>query len=213
MTAYLSSLWQIISFLEKKGILCSSGIKDALIKVDRRKFIPSAYREYAYSDEALPIGFEQTISQPSTVVFMLELLNVGSGQKVLDIGAGSGWVRCLLAELVGEQGHVYAFEINEKIGKIGLRNINKFGKNRVMYRIIDAAKYWDAYALYDRIHVAAAFEKIPEKLLSQLKIKGILVAPTQDGNLWKITKTKEGEYKKEKFYGFSFVPFVEEEKG
>ena len=211
MASYFPSLRQLTSFLEQKGLLCSSKIRDALLKVDRKVFVPSAYRDYAYSDEALPIGFEQTISQPSTVVFMLELLATKTGEKVLDIGAGSGWTSCLFAELVGEKGHVYAFERNKNIGKIGLRNIAKCGRKNIMYRIIDASKYWDAYAPYDKIHVAAAFDEIPDYLCSLLKNKGVLVAPTQDGNLWRITKTKEGRYKKENFYGFSFVPFVKDQ--
>lgn len=205
-------MWQLIAFLEQKGVLCSLEIKDALLKIDRKKFIPAEYKEYAYTDEALPIGWGQTISQPSTVVFMLELLKVKEGDKVLDIGAGTGWASCLLGELAGESGHVYAFEINKKIGEKGMKNVEKWGEKNITYRIIDAGGHWHEYAKYDKIHCAAAFGKIPEDLVLQLKIKGILVAPTKDGNMWKITRTGKNKFERENFYGFAFVPFVEQEK-
>ena len=210
MNTFPSSQWQLIAHLEKRGVLSSSEIKDALNKVDRKRFVPSAMREYAYSDEALPIANNQTISQPSTVVFMLELLGAKTGHKVLDVGAGTGWVSCLLGEIVGKEGKVYAFELNKKMGELGFKNIGKYSCENVLFRITDAAKYWDNYARYDRIHVAAAFEKIPDDLLKQLKVGGILVAPTLDGYMWKITRKKEDMFVREHYYGFTFVPFIEE---
>lgn len=210
MSAFQPSQRQLIISLEQRGVLSSPEIKDALNKVDRKKFVPGPMKEYAYSDEALPIANGQTISQPTTVVFMLELLGVRAGHKVLDIGSGTGWVSCLLGEIVGEEGNVYAFEINEEMGKIGTRNVEKHGSENVLFRITDASKFWDAYSRYDRIHVAAAFEKIPEELLKQLKVGGVLVAPTQDGNLWKITRKKEDDFERESHQGFVFVPFFDE---
>lgn len=210
MSAFPSSQWQLITHLEKRGMLSSPGIKDALNKVDRKRFVPSAMRAYAYSDEALPIANNQTISQPSTVVFMLELLGAKTGHKILDVGAGTGWVSCLLGEIVRKEGKVYAFEVNKEMGRVGFKNIEKHGCENVLFRITDAAEYWETYARYDRIHVAAAFKKIPDDLLKQLKIGGVLVAPTQDGFMWKITRKKEDMFVREQYYGFAFVPFIEE---
>ncbi|MEA2007471.1 MAG: protein-L-isoaspartate O-methyltransferase [Patescibacteria group bacterium] len=210
MSAFQPSQRQLIIDLEQKGVLSSSAIKGAMNKVDRKKFIPGEMKEYAYSDEALPIANGQTISQPTTVIYMLELLGAKSGHKVLDVGSGTGWVSCLLSEIVGEDGKVFAFEINQEMGKIGLRNIEKHKCENIMFRITDASKYWDAYARYDRIHVAAAFEKIPLELLDQLKIGGVLVAPTQDGSLWRVVRKKENEFERDVYQGFAFVPFIEQ---
>ena len=210
MNGFQPSQRQLIIGLEQRGVLSSSAIKDAMNKVDRKKFVPGEMKDYAYSDEALPIANGQTISQPTTVVYMLELLGAKAGHKVLDVGSGTGWVSCLLAEIVGADGKVYAFETNKEMGKIGLRNVEKHKCENVMFRITDASKYWDAYARYDRIHVAAAFEKIPEQLLEQLKVGGVLVAPTQDGSLWRVVRKKEDEFEREAHQGFAFVPFVEQ---
>jgi len=210
MNALPSSQWQLIAHLEKSGALSSPEIKNALNKVNRKGFVPSAIKEYAYSDEALPVANNQTISQPSTVVFMLELLGAKIGHKVLDVGAGTGWVSCLLGEIVGKEGKVYAFEVNRGMGEVGFKNVEKHSCDNVLFRITDAMEYWDTYARYDRIHVAAAFEKIPDDLLKQLKVGGILVAPTQDGYIWKITRKKEDVFVRKHYYGFVFVPFIGE---
>lgn len=177
--------------------------------MDRKYFVPEALVDYAYDDNALPLREGQTISQPTTVVIMLELLDTQQGQKVLDIGAGSGWTACLLARLVGLKGQVYAFEINEAVGQMGLENIRDFGAPiNVYYEIAAAQDRWKENAPYDRIHSGAAFEKLPQKLKESLKIGGILVAPTKDGYVRKITRESEDSFNEEKHYGFAFVPFV-----
>lgn len=197
-----------IEYLESQGVLNSKNLKQALQKVDRKNFVPKNLKIMAYSDQALPLAEGQTISQPTTVVFMLEKLKVELGQKILDIGAGSGWVSCLLGELVGEKGIVFAYEINKEVGKMGEKNVKKFGLKNVHYFVTDAAKAWQKNSPYDRIHSAAAFEKISEDLKQALKIKGILVAPTRDGYIRKIIRLSKDEFKEEEYYGFVFVPFI-----
>ncbi len=203
-----TNLEELITHLKNQGVLKSTNIEAALRRVDRKEFVPPALIEQAYLDKPLPLADGQTISQPTTVVFMLELLSTKPGQKVLDIGAGSGWVSCLLAELVGPQGKVYAYEINEKVAQIGQANIKKFNYPNLFYAQANAAKIWAKYSPYQRVHCAAAFANIPDDLLNQLDISGILVAPTQDNYIYKIERLSKAKFRRQKHFGFVFVPFV-----
>lgn len=203
------SLEKLINNLIEDGTLKSEKIKNALLKVDRVGFVPPFIQNLAYDDTALPIAEGQTISQPTTVVFMLELLHLKSGDKVLDIGAGSGWTSCLLGEVVGEKGTVFAYEINRIVGNFGLENIKKFGANNVNYKIGNAADFWEEHAPYDRIHAGAAFEKVPRELLLHLKVGGIFIGPTKGHEIRKITRIAENKFQEEIYPGFTFVPFIE----
>lgn len=205
----MNTLNDLITHLkENSEVLKSEKIEQALRKVDRAKFVFPDLVDRAYYDNCLALADSQTISQPTTVVFMLEHLEVKVGQKILDIGAGSGWVSCLLAELVGPKGKVYAFEINKKMGELGQKNIKNSGYKNIDYQIADASREWQKHSLYDRVHCAAAFSKIPKNLLEQLKIDGVLVAPTQNGYIKKITRISQSKFSEKSFFGFSFVPFV-----
>lgn len=205
----MNSNQELIKYLEDSGVLKSQKIKQALKEIDRIDFVPKSKRCYSYTDEPLPLTEGQTISQPTTVIFMLELLNIKQDQKLLDIGAGSGWVSAILAHLTGKKGKVYAYEINPEVGKIGLKNLKKFRFSNIYYKIVQASDEWKNNTSYDRIHSGAAFLKIPEELKQSLKTGGILVVPTQDGNIKRITKISKNKFKTENFFGFSFVPFIE----
>jgi protein-L-isoaspartate(D-aspartate) O-methyltransferase len=203
------SLENLISRLVRDGILKSETIEKALLEVDRALFVTPSAKNYAYADIPLPIAEGQTISQPTTVVFMLELLSLKSGDKVLDIGAGSGWTSCLLGEIVRKNGEVFAYEINNVVGNFGTTNIKKFGAKNVHYKIANAADFWRKNAPYDKIHAGAAFEKVPKELLEQLKVGGIFVGPTQKQDIRKITRKSKTKFLEEIYAGFVFVPFVE----
>jgi protein-L-isoaspartate(D-aspartate) O-methyltransferase len=152
----------------------------------------------------------QTISQPYVVAFMLELLEPQEGQKILDIGFGSGWTTSLLAEIVGKNGKVYGIEIVPEVFEFGKKNIEKYNflqKGIVEIFLMDGSKGFPEKAPFDRILVSAAAKKIPEELISQLKDNGILVIPDFEG-IWKIKKIN-GKIEKEYHYGFVFVPLVE----
>ena len=101
-------------------------IIDAFKKIDRADFVEVQYKDEAYGDYPLPIGHEQTISQPSTVAFMLELLQPATGNKVLDVGSGSGWTAALLAQIVGPEGRVFGFELVPELVKFGSENLAKY---------------------------------------------------------------------------------------
>jgi len=203
---------ELIAAMMEKGYLKSPQLVSAFKANQRDFFVPLTEKKRAFWDIALPLFDNQTISQPSTVAIMLELLEVKPGQKVLDIGAGSGWVSCLLAHLVGSRGKVFAFEINPVVGKFGKEKVLQSGYENISYQIGNAAEKWHLFAPYDRIYAGAAFKKVPPELLKMLKINGALVVPLKSGYLEKITKESQNDFRKERYFGFAFVPFLETEK-
>ncbi len=202
----------LVKQLEEKKVLKSKSIKDALLKVDRANFVLPDYINNAYEDRPLSIGEGQTISQPSTVVFMLELLQVEEEHRVLDIGAGSGWTTALLAEIVGKKGKVFAIERIGKLKAFGEENLKKMNYTNVNFREGNGANGWVDEAPFDRILVNAGAKKIPPALKEQLKVGGKLVIPINDlhGNLKLIEKIEKEDYKERNFPGFAFVPFIDE---
>jgi len=121
----------LIKSLKSLGVLRSKKLEEALRKIKREHFVPEKYRGSAYIDYPLPIGHGQTISQPYTVVTMTEMLDVKPGQKILEIGAGSGWQAALLGYLVGPKGKIYTVEINEWLADFARNNISKTGLKNV----------------------------------------------------------------------------------
>lgn len=199
---------QLIHHLQTSGILKSEEIKKALEKVPREEFVPPQLKSAAYDDHPLPIGEGQTISQPTTVVFMLELLEVQNDHQVLEIGAGSGWQTALLAELTGPTGQVSGFEILSGVGKFGQNNLAKFNFPQANYFITDAQKAWEKFGPYDRIISGAAFTTIPKDLKQQLKIGGRLVTPTQENDVRLIRRKDKHNFEETTYPGFIFVPIV-----
>ena len=161
-------------------------------------------------NEALPIGHGQTISQPAVVAFMLELLQAGAGHNVLDIGSGSGWTSALLADLVGEKGHVTAIERIGELCEFGKRNLEKYlSINKIIQPVCgDGSAGFRDNAPYDRILASAAAGQLPPQWLEQLKPGGILVAPVGTA-IKKITKDISGNISAQEFEGFVFVPLVQ----
>jgi len=198
---------ELIHKLERESILKTPEIKKAILAVDRTKYVPKGLKNLAFQDIPLPIGEEQTISQPGTVAFMLELLQPKPGEKVLEIGGGSGWVTALIAYLVGNEGHVYSYEIREEVGEFGRSNLEKNHIENASYRIADAKDFWQKEAPYDKIIAGAAFPVVYAELFDLLKKGGVLVIPTQYFDIRRITKSPNtGEINQEIYYGFIFVP-------
>src|SRR3989338_11208544 len=146
---------EFIAYLESGGVLRSPRIKQALERFPREYFVPPKLIRQAYEDYPLPIGEGQTISQPYTVVFMLEELKVKTGDKVLEIGAGSGWQTALLSYLVGKNGHVWAYEIRKPVAKFGRANLASL--RNVDYVCGDASAHWRKHTPYNSIIAGAAF--------------------------------------------------------
>ncbi|MBI2039083.1 MAG: protein-L-isoaspartate O-methyltransferase [Candidatus Niyogibacteria bacterium] len=208
----ISNAPDLADHLERIGVLKMPALKKAFEAVDRADFVPESQKENAYADEPLPIGEGQTISQPYTVAFMLEQLQPLEGERILDIGAGSGWQAALLAHIVGGKGRVVAIERIRTLCDFGRRNVSKYNfiqKGIVDWRCGDASLGAPDEEPFDGIIAAAALEndRIPAVWLDGLRIGGRLLFPIS-GSLWKWTKRAGELFDKEEFPGFAFVPFV-----
>ncbi len=206
---------KLISHLRETGVLKTPLIIDAFKNIDRAKFVPESMRQFSYIDEALTIGQSQTISQPYTVAFMLELLEPQSGEKILDIGAGSGWQTCLLAHIVGDPpaggGKVFAMEIVPELCKFGKKNVIQYSfieKGIVEWICNDASKGLIEKAPFDKIIAAAALDEgVPQEWKDQLKVGGRIVVPVKE-SIWLFIKKSEDSFETKEYPGFVFVPFV-----
>jgi protein-L-isoaspartate(D-aspartate) O-methyltransferase len=206
----------LIKKLINDGYLKSTRIITAFRKIHRQDFLTDQFKDMAQANHPLPIGFNQTISQPLTVAFMLELLGTKSGDRVLDVGSGSGWQTALLAELVGPSGRVIAIERIPDLKKFGEHNVSKYGYINVHFITGDGTRGYQEQAPYDRIIVAAAAEVgIPDILLQQLKVGGRLVIPIgkYEQDMVVIDKINATDLKEQRFPGFQFVPLIPKEWG
>jgi len=186
--------------------MASDLIQKAFEGIDRADFVLPQYQESAYDDIPLPIGEGQTISQPTTVRMMLEWLDAKPGDKVLDIGSGSGWTTALLAKIVGRKGKIFALEIIPELKEFGEKNCRRAGIKNAKFFLAGAVLGLAEFATFDRILVSAAAEELPEELLDQLKVGGKLVIPIGN-SIFEIKKTKSGPRSLE-HRGFVFVPLV-----
>ena len=192
------------------------GIKDkrvlqALLKVKRHLFVPLAIRSHAYEDRALPIDKNQTISQPYIVGLMTELAGIKPGDKVLEIGTGSGYQAAVLAELAK---NVFSMEIIETLADNAKTHLAQLGYRNIAVRSGNGYAGWPEEASYDAIIVTAAAKNIPEELVRELKPGGRMVIPigniTQE--LFVITKTLSGAVNQQEITSVRFVPMVESDK-
>lgn len=158
-------------------------------------------------DVPLPIGYGQTNSQPTTVRLMLEWLDVQPGQKVLDVGSGSGWTSALLAHLVGSDGQVVAVEKIPELVEFGRQNCRQLGLGNIEFHQAEEAPGWWTGRPYDRILVSASGPEIPKVLLDQLAAPGKMVIPVLSA-IVVLEKTAAGKIEKQAYDGFSFVPLV-----
>ncbi|MEM3396863.1 MAG: protein-L-isoaspartate(D-aspartate) O-methyltransferase [Thermoplasmata archaeon] len=202
---------KLIEYLTKAGYLTKPEVIAAMKKVPRHLFVPPELQEYAYEDTPLHIYEGQTISAPHMVAMMLELLELEKGQRVLEVGTGTGYHAALAAELVGEQGHVYTIENNERMYKFAVDNLKKTGYSHTVTAIYaDGSVGLKEHAPYDRIFLTCAAPKPPPPLFSQLKEEGILLIPVGGRfyqELYRYTK-KGSQLEKENFGGCIFVPLT-----
>lgn len=200
----------LIDILIKENWLKTPAIKNAFLKIKREDFLPENVKNLAEVNEALPIGFGQTISQPAVVAFMLEQLHPLKGDKILDIGSGSGWTSGLLAEIVGKTGKIFSLEIVPELKELGEQNLSKYGfieKEVVKTLLIDGSKGFLGEAPYDKILASATSTQIPVEWKEQLKVGGRIVAPI--GNSIKtILKKSDTDFEEIDHPGFVFVPLI-----
>ncbi|NLL44469.1 MAG: protein-L-isoaspartate(D-aspartate) O-methyltransferase [Mollicutes bacterium] len=180
---------------------------DFVQKLDRSKFIDNEFKTYAYVDSPLPIGYGQTISQPSLVLKMTMLLNLNKNCKVLEIGTGSGYQTALLAKF---SKHVYTIELIPELSNKAKERLEKMGFKNITYLIGDGSIGNIEYAPYDRIIVTAAAKEIPNELLEQLNNDGIMIIPIGNSELQTlklVKKDKDGKINIEDIIDVRFVEF------
>jgi protein-L-isoaspartate(D-aspartate) O-methyltransferase len=182
-------------------------IDEAFRKIKRYDFVPADQIDRARLDIPLPIGHNQTISQPTTVRDMLEWLDPLPGQKILDVGSGSGWTASLLAHIVGEDGVVHAVERIPELIKFGQVNCHKYGLKNISFHKAGSVYGLPKEAPYDRILVSATTHKVPEELIEQLSEGGRLVIPIKTDVLV-ISKKPGGKLTSVAHPGFIFVPLI-----
>ncbi|TFG00016.1 MAG: protein-L-isoaspartate(D-aspartate) O-methyltransferase [Promethearchaeota archaeon] len=209
---------KLVENLKERNILKDEKVIDAMLNVPREKFIPEEVKNQAYVDTPLAIGSEQTISAPHMNVMMCQILELKEGDKLLEVGTGSGYHAALCAEIIAPKdsnnpGHIYTIERHDYLAEKARKNLKKTGyEERITVIVADGTLGYEKYAPYDKILVTAASpDKIPPPLTEQLKEGGILCIPAGSKkfsqSLYKITK-KEGKIKKKRITGVRFVPLL-----
>ena len=194
---------ELLQSLKSNGF--ADNILQAFSVINREDFIPVKYKSQVYKDRALSIGYGQTISQPYTIAFMLDLLDVKDGQKILEVGSGSGYVLVLLNKL-SKNPQIFGTEIIKELVDRSQVILSKYKNIKIIHTPDQLGLSKEK--LFNRILVSAAAKKLPEELLDQLADNGILVCPVKDSIIkaWK----KDGQIKTEEHYGFTFVPLITE---
>ncbi|KPJ71586.1 protein-L-isoaspartate O-methyltransferase [Parcubacteria bacterium DG_74_3] len=203
----------LIDELIQGGWLKTPRIIEAFHTIKRVDFLPSDLKNLAEANTALPIGQGQTISQPLVVAFMLEQLEPRKGDKILDIGSGSGWTTALLAEIVGEKGKVIAIEIVPELKEFGEKNTKKYNfieKGRAEFILADGSKGYKKEAPFDKILVSASAQIISPAWKEQVKVGGRIVVPIGT-SIYLFIKKSETEFKEHEYPGFVFVPLISDQ--
>ena len=198
----------LLEYWKKNKLIKDKHVLDAFKKVPREDFVLPKYKDIAYDDNPLPLFEGQTISQPTTVVTMLDALELKEGMKVLEVGAGSGYNAALMAEIVGSKGKVVTTEIILKLASFAEKNLQKYENVKVLG--IDASKGYEKEAPYDRIICTAAAPRVHDTLVKQLKEGGIIVIPVGPafGQVMIKGRKVRGELQTEELGEFVFVPLT-----
>jgi protein-L-isoaspartate(D-aspartate) O-methyltransferase len=200
---------KLVADIAKKGI-SDQRILNAIDSIPRHVFLDSSFLEFAYEDKPFPIGSGQTISQPYTVAFQTELLDIKKGDKVLEIGTGSGYQACILSEMGAK---VFTIERQRKLYQKTKTFLSNIGFRMIKCFYGDGFKGVPAFAPYDKILITAAAPEIPDDLLDQLKPNGLLVIPLGSGDIQtmiRMTKQKDGTITEDHFGAFRFVPMLKD---
>ena len=199
---------QLAAVVAKKGIT-DEKVLDAIKKIPRHLFMDSSFEDHAYQDKAFPIAADQTISQPYTVAFQTEVLQVSKGTTVLEIGTGSGYQTAVLCEMGAK---VYSIERQQELFKKTRLFLGKIGYRPKYLAFGDGYKGLPDYAPFDRIIVTAGAPHIPNALLSQLKVGGRMVIPVgkEEQIMTLLERRSETEFEKTEFGQFRFVPLLQD---
>ncbi|UCE81439.1 MAG: protein-L-isoaspartate O-methyltransferase [Methanobacteriota archaeon] len=203
----------LVDRLVRRGYIVSSVVEEAMRRVPREEFVPERLRSEAYVDTPLPIGTGQTISAPHMVAIMVEKLDLKSGQKVLEVGAGSGYHAAVVAEAVSPDGHVYTIERIEPLARFAEGNLRRTGyKDTVTVIIGDGSKGLAEHAPFDRIFVACSAPDVPAPLLEQLADGGKMLVPVGSRAYQDLicVERRGHQLLKENYGGCVFVPLIGE---
>lgn len=199
----------LIEKLKKEGRIISPVVEDAFKKIPRERFVPSHLKYQAYDDRPLDIGHGQTISAPHMVAIMVEALDIHKGQKILEIGAGSGYHAAIVSRLVGDQGEVYSIERLPALAKLAQQHLNDAQISNVSVVIGDGSVGLKEYASYDRIYVTCSAPSTPKILFDQLNETGKLLIPVGGMMAQLLLFEKKGdEIFRRDLGGCAFVPLV-----
>ncbi|NYT19190.1 MAG: protein-L-isoaspartate(D-aspartate) O-methyltransferase [Methanosarcinales archaeon] len=198
----------LIKSLKVNGI--SDRVLDAMMRVPRHFFVPEELQDSAYIDLPLPIGYEQTISAPHMVAIMCELLDISSGMKILEVGSGSGYNAAVMAELVGDKGHIYTVERIPQLADFAKKNIKRAGYKNITVLQDDGSCGLAEHEPYDRISVTSAAPDVPRPLIEQLAKEGIMAIPVGNGEqqLVVVKKDSKGTISYKVWGGVIFVPLI-----
>jgi protein-L-isoaspartate(D-aspartate) O-methyltransferase len=200
---------ELISKLKKEGRINKIEVEQAFLEIPRENFIPKKLSNYAYSDTPLDIGYGQTISAPHMVAIMCEDLDLEKGQKILEIGSGSGYHAAIISKIVGKKGYVYSVERISTLATFAKNNLINTGIKNVEIIEGDGSIGYIDEAPYDRIYVTCAAPKIPTQLIKQLNDPGKLMVPVGDiiCSLNLLEKI-EGKTTIKNLGGCAFVPLI-----
>ncbi|MFP3227352.1 MAG: protein-L-isoaspartate O-methyltransferase [Caldisphaera sp.] len=203
---------RLINYLKEGGFIKTEKVEEAMINVDRSIFVPQKYINESYEDKPLPIGYGQTISAPSIVAYMTELLELREGDKVLEIGTGSGYQTAILSYIVKEKGLIISIERIKELSEIAYKNLEKLGLHKNVKLIVgDGSIGYENDKPYDRILITAASPKIPNFIYDQLKNGGIAVMPVgsiEEQKLVVLKKDELGKITIEYNISVIFVPLI-----
>ncbi|NCN52297.1 L-isoaspartyl protein carboxyl methyltransferase [Candidatus Parcubacteria bacterium] len=205
MTGFLSGL--ITKLYRDEEVLKTPVVVDAFRRIDRIDFVPEKFKKDAYGDFPLPIGYGQSTVRPYTAAFMLEHLCLTKGQTVLEVGAGSCWMAALMGYIVGNTGHVYAVERIPELTAFGKENLAKYNLPHVEVLPTGNTLGLPEHSPYDRVVVSASTDVLPQELVEQLTVGGIMIIPIGP-YICRITRTSAQNHTTERFKGFAFVPLV-----
>lgn len=199
---------KLVELLRSEGIT-DEQVLEAIDRIPRHLFLDNAFVNFAYKNQAFPIGADQTISHPYTVAFQTQLLELKKGDKVLEIGTGSGYQSCVLVEMGVK---VFSIERHRSLHMKSKKMLNSLGYFPKVF-FGDGYKGLPGYAPFDKIIITAAAPYLPEDLKQQLKVGGYIVIPVGESEtqeMQRITKLSDSEFKTETFGNFSFVPMLQD---
>ncbi|MBS3778599.1 MAG: protein-L-isoaspartate O-methyltransferase [Candidatus Thermoplasmatota archaeon] len=200
---------RLVDGLKKQGYIRSNTVERGMLSVPRELFIPKEKKTFAYVDRPIDIGNNQTISAPHMVAIMTEVMQLSSGQQVLEIGTGSGYHAAVVSSIVGKQGHVYSIERFENLAEVARQRLKKSNVENVSVVVGDGSLGLDEFAPYDRIYVTCSAPSVPDPLKKQVSVGGRIIIPVGriTGQLLVLTKEKTG-FHETSYGGCAFVPLI-----